>query len=421
MNIYIHVPFCVKKCNYCAFYSIIAPFLGGGSAHSAVGGAHIDQASPRPASQGTPLQGRGELWHSYKTRILFEIDYWCERLGRAHVFTVFFGGGTPSLMPTPIFAEIMAALREKFDMAPDAEITIEANPRTIDTARLQEFIAAGVNRISIGVQSLNDDELKFLGRIHDAAAARELIATAQKTGIRVSADFIYGLPGQSVEDVKNLCGQINDLKLEHASLYELSIEMDTVFARMNLRMPDNETMAQMYETIGETLHLPRYEVSNYGTPCKHNANVWDGQQYLGLGPSAAGRVLINGQWWETRSTPPFAEGSAALLCAPVGGMEEKNDDTPHQGLLTRCARKPTLSSPAGGEVLLPHSDRAIEILMTGLRTTRGVELTPEIREIIDWDFAQLAMSNEQLAIKDDRLIAKSFLTLDNLIVRLLKD
>ena len=337
-NIYIHVPFCVKKCNYCAFYSNVC-------------------ATPD--------------WTDYKNKIISEIVFWREKIGHAEIPTIFFGGGTPSLMPTKIFAEIMDKLCDSFSVANDTEITIESNPGTLDAARLSEFIAAGVNRISIGVQSLRDDELKFMGRIHDAAAARELIEISKNMGLRVSADFIYGLPNHTVSDVKELCKNINELGLEHTSLYELSIEHGTPLARQNLQMPDNETMAQMYETIGETLTLPRYEVSNYGNPCKHNANVWDGMPYLGLGDGAAGRAMIDNQWYETSN-----------------------------GQITP----------------LQNQERAVEILMTGLRTTRGVLLTPEIIEIIDIGFA----NGNDFIIKDNRLIAKSFLTLDNLIVRLLK-
>ena len=337
-NIYIHVPFCVNKCNYCAFYS---------------------RACAMPD------------WTDYKNKIISEIALWQKQIGRAKIPTIFFGGGTPSLMPTKIFAEIINELRNYFSVTSDAEITLEANPGTLDKTKLKEFITAGINRISIGVQSLRNDELKFLGRIHDAATARELIAIAQNSGLRVSADFIYGLPNHTPTDIKELCKNINSLGLEHASLYVLSIEPRTPFARQNLQMPDNETMAQMYEVIGETLTLPQYEVSNYGTPCKHNANIWDGQPYLGLGDGAAGRVMIDNQWYETLN----------------------NQQTP-----------------------LQNHARAVEILMTGLRTTRGVLLTPEIMEIIDLDFA----NGDNFIIKNNRLIAKSFLTLDNLIVKLLK-
>ncbi len=337
-NIYIHVPFCASKCNYCAFYS-----------HACTA---VD-------------------WDDYKNKIISEIDYWAARLGHTEIPTIFFGGGTPSLMPTKVFSEIMDKLRASFPIAQNAEITIETNPGTLDSTRLAEFIASGVNRISIGVQSLRDEELKFLGRIHDSAAARKLIETAIGKNLRVSADFIYGLPNHTAKDVKELCENINSLGLEHASLYELSIEPGTALARQNLQMPDNESMAQMYEAISDTLTLPRYEVSNYGVPCRHNSNVWDGQPYIGIGDGAAGRVLIDGQWYETTNSK---------------------------------------------QTLLPDSVRAIEILMTGLRTKRGVLLTPQIREIIDADFA----NGNNFIIEDNRLITKSFLTLDSLIVKLLK-
>lgn len=337
-NIYIHVPFCASKCNYCAFYS---------------------HACAVPD------------WNDYKNKIISEIDYWAAQLGHTEIPTIFFGGGTPSLMPTKVFSEIMDKLRVAFSIAQNAEVTIEANPGTLDTARLAEFIAAGINRISIGVQSLRDEELKFLGRIHDAAAARKLINTALNHDLRVSADFIYGLPNHTAKDVKELCENINSLGLEHASLYELSIEPGTPLAQKKLHMPDNESMAQMYEQIEETLTLPRYEVSNYGVPCRHNSNVWDGQPYLGIGDGAAGRVLIENKWYETAN---------------------------------------------GKQTFLSDSTRAVEILMTGLRTTHGVLLTPQIRKIIDTDFA----GENEFLIKDNRLIAKSFLTLDNLIVKLLK-
>jgi oxygen-independent coproporphyrinogen-3 oxidase len=346
--------------------------------------------------------------------------------GRTNIPTIFFGGGTPSLMPASVFAEIMAALRKNFSVAPDAEITIEANPGTLDSSRLREFVASGVNRVSIGVQSLRDDGLKFLGRIHSAAQAMDLIKAARRAGVRVSADFIYGLPGQTSADIRAMCREINSLRLGHASLYELSIEPGTPFSRMNLRMPDNGAMAEMYEAIDEALDLPRYEVSNYALPgfeCRHNANVWDGSPYLGLGPGAAGRVLIDGQWWETR-----VSGSAS---------RQKADAVAEQRLGVRA--------------------RATEMLMTGLRTTRGVLLAREIRDIIDWDFvggnkelfvfsaagphaagnadamcpppegglrakpggggntARGGAGPERLSVRK-----KAFLTLDNLIVKLLK-
>jgi oxygen-independent coproporphyrinogen-3 oxidase len=324
----------------------------------------------------------------YTSEILAQISYWREKLGRVKISTIFFGGGTPSLMPTKNFAQIMNAVRENFDMAADAEITLEANPKTLDTTRLREFISGGVNRISIGVQSLNDNELQFLGRIHGARDALDLINAALGEGLRVSADFIYGLPGQGADDIHKMCGDINALGLEHASLYELTIEPNTLLARQNPKMPDNETMATMYEIIGTELSLPRYEVSNYGTPCVHNQNVWDGAPYIGLGDGAAGRVFMSDDWYETRV---------------------KDGKIISQKLSTR--------------------ERAIEKVLTGLRTTRGVLLTDDVIDVIKYSDIKISalgggvdfcISKNTGRGNTQRLFVNNFLLLDSILVKLIK-
>lgn len=343
-NLYFHVPFCQTKCNYCAFYS---------------------SACANPD------------WTKYCDGILAEIDNWAIRLKKITVPTIFFGGGTPSLMPVDIFARIITKVRDKFNLSTDCEVSLESNPGTLDCKKLSEFQKLGVNRLSIGIQSLNDDELKFLGRCHDAATATQLVRDAKDLGLRVSGDFIYGLPGQTVTDVRKLCEQINELGLEHCSMYELSIEPDTPFSKMNLEMPDNETMAEMYETIGHTLTLPRYEVSNYGTPCRHNQNIWDGAPYIGIGRGAAGRPLINGIWHEQT-------GDDKLF--------EKMDP----------------------------STRALEKIIMGLRTKNGVGLEPEITDLIDMLYVY--KNPDLLQVVDNRLIAteKGLLFLNDLLVKLVR-
>lgn len=350
-NLYFHVPFCVSKCNYCAFYSTAA----------------------QPD------------WKEYEERIIHGIKHWSGRLGRATVPTIFFGGGTPSLMPAETFARIMDAARENFDIAPDAEITLEANPGTLDSPRLREFIAAGVNRLSVGAQSFDDDALKFLGRRHTAADARKLLGTAQDAGLRVSGDFIYGLPGQTISDIEKMCRGILDLGLRHASLYELSIEPGTPFAKQNLSMPTNEAVAEMYQAIGDILAdaLPRYEVSNHAAPgeeCRHNLNVWDGQPYIGIGPAACGRILIDGRWWEQESNVQCAKCNVQIMDSET---------------------------------------RAKEKIITGLRTMRGVALTPDVRDVIDWNFAE--NHPDYLQAADGRMTAtpKGILILDSLLPVLL--
>jgi len=346
-NIYIHVPFCMSKCNYCAFFS---------------------RACAAPD------------WRAYTDGILNEIDYWAGQLGKINIPTIFFGGGTPSLMPTTYFAEIMARIRARFSIAPDAEITTESNPGTLDATRLDEFIDAGVNRLSIGVQSLNDDELKFLGRRHSVADAMRLIDAAQGRNIRVSADFIYGLPGHTAQTIEKLCRDINKIGLHHCSMYELTIEPTTPFGKMNLKMPSNDEMAEMYNTIGETLNLPRYEVSNYATPgyeCRHNQNVWDGDAYIGIGRGAAGRIFMDGKWYEQ-----------------LGDGERFDQMTAHA--------------------------RAVEKIITGLRTTRGLLLAPDVENALNIEYAKAHPNLVEFTNGRIRATKTGMLILDDLLLDLVK-
>ncbi len=347
-NIYIHVPFCVSKCNYCAFFS---------------------RACKEPD------------WTEYEQRIIQEINYWEKKLGRISIPTIFFGGGTPSLMPTKVFDNIVSKINSAFNLNKDFEITLEANPGTIDEQKLNDFIIAGVNRLSIGVQSLDDEKLRFLGRRHDAKSALKILKLASHKNIKVSADFIYGLPEETVKDIKKICADINSLGLTHCSMYELTIEPNTLFGKMNLNMPSNEEMADMYDAIDKNLKLPRYEVSNYAVPgqeCLHNLNVWDGQPYIGIGQGAAGRILIDNQWYEQ-----------------IGGGE----------------RFEKLSSTA----------RAEERIITGLRQVRGVFLDSDTEKIINMQYVQ---DNPDLLQKtsDNRLITtkQGMLFLDELILKLVR-
>ena len=346
-NIYIHVPFCMSKCNYCAFFS-----------HAC--------ASPD--------------WGKYTNDICREIVNWGDRLGHCDVPTVFFGGGTPSLMSVDTFDTIMRTIRKNFNLMPDAEITLESNPGTLDNARLANFIDLGVNRLSIGVQSLDDKKLQFLGRRHSVRDALKLIDIANQKKIRISGDFIYGLPHETPDDVVRTCDQINALGLSHCSMYELTIEENTPFGKMNLEMPDNNTMAQMYIAIGDTLKLPRYEVSNYaitGHECKHNQNVWNGMPYVGIGNGAAGRVYIDNQWYEQR-------GNNAQF-------EKISDDT-----------------------------RAVEILITAMRTVCGCELTDAIKNVIDMDWVH--QNPELIKIQNNRIMTtkSGMLILDDIMLSLIK-
>ena len=312
-NIYIHVPFCASKCRYCAFFSNTC-------------------AAPD--------------WGAYSDSVCSELDYWSKRLGKVSVPTIFFGGGTPSLMPVAVFEKIMCRLSSCFALESNCEITLESNPGTLDIGRLKDFCLAGMNRLSVGVQRLDDVSLAFLGRRHSVRDARVLIDGALSCGVRTSADFIYGLPGDDVDVVKGICNQINKIGLTHCSMYELTIEPGTPLARMSLDMPDNALMADMYMSIASSLSLPRYEVSNYSVPgqeCRHNQNVWGGDAYIGIGRGGAGRVYLDGVWYDQMGA--FQRFDSIDVVA-----------------------------------------RSTEMLITGLRTVRGCLLTDDVKRVIDMDW-----------------------------------
>jgi oxygen-independent coproporphyrinogen-3 oxidase len=319
-------------------------------------------------------------WEKYEKSICEEIDFWGDKLGKTDVPTIFFGGGTPSLMPVSVFENIINRINDKFNVLSDCEITLESNPGTLDKIKLQDFVSNGVNRLSVGVQSLKDDELLFLGRKHNAQQAKDLLDSAMNMGIRVSADFIYGLPNQNEKSVQDMCQDINDLGLQHISMYELTIEKNTVFGKMNLDMPSNETMAKMYNCISENLSLPRYEVSNYasnGQECRHNQNIWNGDAYIGVGKGAAGRVFIDGVWYDE-----------------MGNYERFEK--------------------------LDNKTRNLEKILTGMRTVKGVFLDDDIRELINFDWVD---KNKNLVVKKNNYLyatTQGLLILDNLLLDLIK-
>ena len=343
-NLYIHVPFCMSKCNYCTFYSFAC---------------------------------KNPDWATYADGICKELHFWSRKLGKIEIPTVFFGGGTPSLMPVAIFERIINCVNQFFDVLPDCEITLESNPGTLDKDKLMGFVQNGVNRLSVGVQSLKDDELVFLGRRHDVKTAVDLLENAMNMNLRVSADFIYGLPNQKAEDIINLCKDINKLGLSHVSMYELTIEENTPFGKMNLDMPDNEEMARMFNAVSQYLSLPRYEVSNYaklGSECRHNLNVWNGEPYIGIGRGGAGRVFYNDSWYEQRGN---------FEC-----FEKMSDDT-----------------------------RAIEKILTGMRTVHGVKLSHDVKNKIDFDWVKshkklVAIDKEYLHTTDEGLLILDNITMD---------
>jgi len=346
-SLYIHVPFCRSKCGYCAFFS-------------------------------EPL--RAGALEAYLPLLLDEITLWAERLGRLSVPTVFFGGGTPSLLPPEHLECIMAALRKHFDLAPDAEISMEANPESASAEVLRTARALGVNRLSLGVQSFRDEELSLLGRPHTARQALEAFTRARSAGFaNIGLDLIWGLPGQREGQWLESLRRAVELGPEHLSCYGLTLEPGTPLAESlaeappespedQRSLPPERELAHMYVHTGELLEdagYMQYEISNYarmGFACLHNQACWEGRDYLGLGPAAAS-TLGPLRWTNPEDLRSWAE----LVRTRQIGLHQR-------------------------ETLSPET-RAQERLMLALRTTKGLDLA-EFR----------ALSGQNLLTRHQKLI-----------------
>ena len=268
-GIYVHWPFCLSKCPYCDFNS------------------HVRQA---PVDEARFLAAfRQELAHRAALTP-----------GRA-VRSIFFGGGTPSLMNPATVGSLLDAVGQHWTVEPDAEVTLEANPTSVEATRFRGYRAAGVNRVSLGVQALDDADLRALGRLHTAAEALAAVEVAATHFERFSFDLIYARPGQTVRRWKTELDGAIARAAEHLSLYQLTIEPDTMFERLHragkLAVPDPEQARALWEVTQEVTAargLPAYEVSNHARPgaeSRHNLVYWRYGEYLGVGPGAHGRVL----------------------------------------------------------------------------------------------------------------------------------
>ncbi|MGE4313286.1 MAG: radical SAM family heme chaperone HemW [Pseudobdellovibrionaceae bacterium] len=279
LAIYIHWPFCLSKCPYCDFNSHVA--------------ATIDHAAWRAA-------------------YLKELDYFAALTNDRIVTSIFFGGGTPSLMPVETVAAILQHIGNLWVLDKDIEITLEANPTSVENAKFKGFAAAGINRVSIGVQSLNEEDLRFLGRQHSAQDALEAVKIARETFPRYSFDLIYARPRQTLEAWEDELGEAIPHMGDHASLYQLTIEPQTPFYAQHKRgefvIPDEEEAATFYETTRTIMGragFEDYEVSNYarggeGARSKHNLTYWRTGEHLGIGPGAHGRVFRGQTRYATR-------------------------------------------------------------------------------------------------------------------------
>jgi len=260
LGLYIHIPFCVKKCNYCDFNSY---------------GCSYSYEQPYFAA----------LFEEIKTKSKDFSGYVCD--------TVYIGGGTPTSVKTENITRLMGILKENFSIAEGAEITIECNPKTAKKADFEEYLKAGINRLSIGLQSTHDRILKTLGRIHSLSDFEECLSDAKKAGFKnISLDLMFGLPDQSIEDFTETLAKVLTYDVSHISCYGLKVEEGTPFYNMELNLPDEDEEAKMYETAVEVLEKNgylRYEISNFakkGFKSKHNLKYWSLMPYLGLGAGA---------------------------------------------------------------------------------------------------------------------------------------
>lgn len=263
LELYVHLPFCIKKCAYCDFLS-------------------------------GPVSRAGQ--ESYVLALLREMQAVSEKEKR-EISTVFIGGGTPSVLDCQLMEMLLQGMQEHFCLAPDAEVTIEANPGTLTMEKLNLYRKYGINRISIGLQSVKDEELKMLGRIHTFSQFLESYEMARKAGFtNINVDLMFAIPGQSYSGWLENLRQAAALEPEHISAYSLIIEEGTPFAQRKLDLPDEDTEYRMYEDTAKVLEsygYHQYEISNYaktGKACRHNIGYWQRKDYLGLGLGAASLV-----------------------------------------------------------------------------------------------------------------------------------
>jgi putative oxygen-independent coproporphyrinogen III oxidase len=323
-GVYIHWPFCLSKCPYCDFNSHVR--------HEPVDELRFLRAFQK------------------------EIVTTSERARNRTVSSIFFGGGTPSLMQPSTIAGVLNSIARQWRVADDAEITLEANPTSVEATRFRGYRAAGVNRVSLGVQSLDDRVLAELGRTHSAREALDAVAIARSVFGRYSFDLIYARPNQEPKawaaELQKALGEAG----EHLSLYQLTVEPDTPFAALHaagkLRLPGEDTARVLYDTTQEicaSYGLPAYEISNHARPggeCRHNLVYWRAQEYAGIGPGAHGRLDIDG---ERHATATEKRPETWLNRVEADGHGLVSDD------------------------ILTSEERGDEFLVMGLRLAEGID------------------------------------------------
>jgi oxygen-independent coproporphyrinogen-3 oxidase len=377
--VYVHWPFCESKCPYCDFNS------------------HVRAAVDTDA---------------FAAAYIREIDYFAGLMPAATCSSIFFGGGTPSLMPPSAVVAIIERILAQWPTADLPEITLEANPSSVEAGRFGAYREAGVNRLSLGVQSLRDQALEFLGRRHDAAEARRAMGLALDIFPRVNFDLIYARPGQTLREWKDELDEVLEYGAGHLSLYQLTIERGTAFyaaqKRGELNIPGEGPGLALFDLTQEITNqagLPAYEISNHaraGEECRHNLNYWNGGTYIGVGPGAHGRF---------RGSEEGSWIASALTRSPEAWLKAVEKNKWRAGELTPLSTR----------------DRALEILMMGLRLTKGIDkdsfattVGAPVEEILSAAATGRAAESELLENHPDRIVVtpKGQRVLDRLLVEI---
>lgn len=367
LSLYVHFPFCLKKCSYCAFNSYVLNTID---------------------------------YHDWLEKYCQSLLFFAKKTSKEPLSSIYFGGGTPSLMPPFMIEGILKYAEKLWGLSDDCEISIEANPNTINQKVVNNFKLAGINRISIGVQSFDNRELAFLGRIHDSKQAFSAIDASQKTFDNVSIDLIYGLPNQTVKAWQKNLDAATALDCSHYSLYQLSIEPDSQFYVNNTPTIDEKTAVKMFklnQSFMQSAGFPQYEISNYSKQnreCRHNLWCWQGYDYIGIGAGACGRIKNHNFWATQQSLKP-----------------EEWFKNPDKASFERLSKR----------------TKALELLIVGLRTAQGIDSEVfyknsnyKLFNIVNKPILNEFISLNMLKIKDNFLYAtpKGLVFLDHMLQKI---
>ena len=389
LALYIHIPWCVKKCPYCDFNSHELPMDSQLSMYD----EYVDTLLLDAASQQTLTQGR-------------------------EISSIFIGGGTPSLLPIAQYQRLFNGLREIFQFAGDIEVTMEANPGTLEHAPFAQYLDVGINRLSIGVQSFAAGQLTTLGRIHDPAQALSAIKAARRAGFeRVNVDLMHGLPQQTMSEALNDIQIAHEAGATHISWYQLTIEPNTVFYRNQPILPDEDSLAdieQAGQTLLEHLGYDNYEVSAWAgasdKPCRHNVNYWQFGDYLAIGAGAHGKVTIDDRYGnQTLTADKVSDEVLKKVSTETGIYRFSKSRMPKDYMTFDIDTMNNIKKEGApkmvGWLAITRDELVSEFMLNALRLHEGVT----------WSLfeARTGLSYDNIALEVNQLIKQGLLVDDN--------